>query len=1012
MARTTSPSAPGRSTRRIAALLGAATLFGALLSPAAAYAVDPADATISGVVTANSGGVPLESVTVVAENYDDGETWESITDANGGYEITDLAAGPYTLSFHGPDDTDYVTEWYNNSLSVDDATVLTVTESQERVINAGLALGGKLTGTVTGTASAKLADVLVEVYPYGGSAVIASAYTEEDGTYLLRGIPTSGVSISFTDDADRGYVTKWSTNRASQATADKITVPSGGTTTANAALVTGGSIAGQVRGPGGSVLEETAVEVDLTLAAGTGDEILATQFIDADGSYRFAGLAAGSYVVQFTDVSGSGLAAQWWNTAGTRQAATAIALTAGQARTAVNATMTTGASISGVVTGASDGVVGPLESSLVSLYTADEQWIAETQTAADGSYSLIGLSAGSYLLSFEAPDGTAYSSEWWQDKPDFDSANPIALTAGQARVGYNAELSSGGQITGVVSGSDTAGAGIEGVDVTAFDDFGDEAGTASTDVDGVYLITGLPAGEYRLQFSTAEVPTYASQWWKNSATMDDAQVVTVNNGITTKGKGAVLQLGGTIAGIVSGSDAPAVGLAGIEVTAYDTIGGTLSVTESAADGSFTLRGIPAGKVTLGYHDPADPAAYLDEYWNDKTSIEAADYFTATAASTITGRNAVLSLGGSISGIVSGDDSVDVPLEGVLVELFDVNHEYVADAVTAADGAYRFAPLAAGGYTLSFTGPDGADYGSEWWDNAASFTTATVITLAESASVTANAGLVANPEQLDDPPVPTITGEAAVGGTLTADAGEWTPAPVELSYQWNAYDEPISGATSPTFAVGVDYFEAELTVTVTGGKLGYLPRPVTSEPTEPVAAGELPDATPIITGTYAVGKTLTVTPGDWGTPDIEFSYRWKNDGKNLNNAYGETYKLHSSDAGHAITVTVTGVAYGYNDRAQTSAAVTIGKVLTKTSNPTISGTAKVGKTLSAKAGSWKPSRVSFTYQWKRNGVAITGAMKSKYTLTKYDRGDKITVTVRGAKSGYTAVSKSSKAVRVR
>ena len=1011
MARNTPPTIFGRSVRRIAAILGTATLFGALLSPAAAYAVDPVDAVISGTVTAGTGTAPLEAVTVVAENYDDGTTFETVSEADGSYEITDLPAGPYTIVFQAPEDTDYVTEWYSNSLTSDDATVVTVAQSQQRTINAGLAAGGKLSGTVTGTAGAKLGDVLVEVYPFRGSTSIASISTEADGSYLLRGIPTTGVSVSFTDDAERGYVTKWSTNRASLETSDKITVSAGGTTTANAALVIGGSIAGVVTGTGGSALTEGSIEVDLTLAGGTGDEVLASDYIDESGAYRFPGLAAGSYVVQFTDLAEAGLAPQWWNNADTRQKATPVVLTAAQNRTGIDATMTTGASISGTVTGESDSAPVRLADSLVSLYTVGEDFVAETQTDAQGNYSLTGLASGAYKLSFEAPDGGSYGSEWWQDKPDFDTATGITVATGQVLTGYNAELSSGGAITGIVTGSDTAGSGIEGVDVTAFDDFGDEAGSASTDASGVYLIAGLPAGTYRLQFTTTDVPTYASQWWKNKATIDEAQDITVTNGVTTTGKGTVLVLGGTIAGLVTGSDAPTVGLDAIEVTAYDLNGFELSVTETGTDGTFTLRGIPAGKVTLGYHDPADPAVYLDEYWNNKASLETAQYFTATAASTITARDAVLSLGASISGVVNGDDAPGVPLAGVFVELFDLNHESVADAVTGTDGAYRFAPLAAGSYALSFTGPDGSDYGSEWWNNAASFGTASTIVLAESASATASAGLVANPEELDDPPVPTIEGDVKVGGTLTAVAGAWGPAPVELSYRWFADGDPIAGATSETFVPSIDEYTYTLTVEVTGGKLGYLSRSVTSEPTTEVAAGTLPDATPLIIGTSAVGKTLTVTPGDLGVDDVELSYRWKNNGVGVSNGYGETYKLRSSDAGDSITVTVTAVAYGYDDRAQTSAAVKIGKVLTKTSTPKISGTAKVGKALTASHGSWKPSRVSLSYQWKRNGVAITKATKSKYKLVKADRSKKITVTVTGSKSGYTSVSKSSKSKKV-
>lgn len=46
------------------------------------------------------------------------------------------------------------------------------------------------------------------------------------------------------------------------------------------------------------------------------------------------------------------------------------------------------------------------------------------------------------------------------------------------------------------------------------------------------------------------------------------------------------------------------------------------------------------------------------------------------------------------------------------------------------------------------------------------------------------------------PVPTISGEIAVGSTLTAVLGIWGPAPVALIYQWKAADAVIPDADLP------------------------------------------------------------------------------------------------------------------------------------------------------------------------------------------------------------------------
>jgi hypothetical protein len=83
-----------------------------------------------------------------------------------------------------------------------------------------------------------------------------------------------------------------------------------------------------------------------------------------------------------------------------------------------------------------------------------------------------------------------------------------------------------------------------------------------------------------------------------------------------------------------------------------------------------------------------------------------------------------------------------------------------------------------------------------------------------------------------------------------------------------------------------------------------------------------------------------------------------------------------------------------------------KLLTSTPTPTISGTVAVGQTLHAVPGIWGPGTVKLNYRWKRNGASISGATKSTYKVTKTDAGRKISVSVRGSRSGYKPVTRTS------
>ncbi|MFJ5642852.1 Tat pathway signal protein [Streptomyces sp. NPDC093223] len=86
-------------------------------------------------------------------------------------------------------------------------------------------------------------------------------------------------------------------------------------------------------------------------------------------------------------------------------------------------------------------------------------------------------------------------------------------------------------------------------------------------------------------------------------------------------------------------------------------------------------------------------------------------------------------------------------------------------------------------------------------------------------------------------------------------------------------------------------------------------------------------------------------------------------------------------------------------------------LTGTAAPKITGTAKVGAKITATTGSWSAAPASYTYQWKADGKAISGATAASYTVPAALLGKKLTVTVTAGKSGWLSGSATSAAVTV-
>lgn len=258
--------------------------------------------------------------------------------------------------------------------------------------------------------------------------------------------------------------------------------------------------------------------------------------------------------------------------------------------------------------------------------------------------------------------------------------------------------------------------------------------------------------------------------------------------------------------------------------------------------------------------------------------------------------------------------------------------------------------------------------------------------------------------------PQVTGTAAVGKLLTAVPGTWSPSPVALAFQWLRSGVAVPGATAASYRLSAADAGTSVSFQVTGSKPGYSSVQLTSPAVE-VARTLTATPKPRITGSARPGSTLTASPGEWGPSRVALRYQWRRSGVAIPGATRKSYRITTADAGRVLTVTLTGSKPGYSSVSKTSAGMPIARKLTRIPTPAISGTGKVGLTLSAAAGKWGPSGVTLRYQWKRSGRPIAGATSSRYRLVRADAGKSITVTVTGVKSGYGSVSKISAARRV-
>ncbi len=249
----------------------------------------------------------------------------------------------------------------------------------------------------------------------------------------------------------------------------------------------------------------------------------------------------------------------------------------------------------------------------------------------------------------------------------------------------------------------------------------------------------------------------------------------------------------------------------------------------------------------------------------------------------------------------------------------------------------------------------------------------------SALLTVNAALVA-PSFTTQPSSQTVTAGGSV--TFTA-AASGTPSP---TYQWRKNGTAISGATSASYTISAASSSDAATYTVVASNsAGSI---TSSGATLTVTAVTFAPSftTQPVSQTIAAGSSVTFTAAASGSPTP--TYKWRKNGKNISGANSASYTISAvatADAG-SYTVTASNSAGSVTSNTATLTVATAPQITSQPVSTTVTAGSSVTFTVAA-AGSPTPS-----YQWKKNGSAISGATNASYTIASATSGDAATYTV--------------------
>lgn len=649
---------------------------------------------------------------------------------------------------------------------------------------------GNITGSVTDSiANAGIQGVLVIAYDENPTAMPIAAITDRTGSYSITGLAAGSYKIIFRTYGNTDYQSQWYNNKPDKLTATTVTVTDSSTTTGiNASLQRGGKITGtvsdNVSGSGISGIDVNALDT----ISGTW---INSGYTDSSGTYSISGLTTGSYQLRF---SGADYVAQWYGGKIDQTDATIVTVNAPNTTAGINMTMVKGGIITGIVTDSTTGA--GVQNADVTVYdSVTGSWVGYDNTDDTGTYRIPNLASGNYTIRVSK---NGFIQQWYGGAAEQTDASAITVTAPETTTDINVELAMGGGISGKVSDSST-GAAVAGVHLYIIDhSTGNWMGSAQTDSDGTYAITGLSSGSYRLRIEPAYDSEYLGVWYGGNDSGICSVTVTVTPPDITTGINVQLERGGRISGKVT-DGATGIGIAGVTVSMANNSSQVVMPVLPAAtptplhvsmannsnqavmppqnietdpSGAYTISGLTPGEYSLSFSAPG----YVSTTLPSAAKI--------TAAGTLTGIDATLTKGGGISGRVT-DSRTGAGIPKIWVSAIPEQPGYSGgNVITDNNGNYIITGLASGKYAFNFSDMSENGYGNSWYTghylqplnyqvsvSAPEITTGINMSLAKMGSIT---GVVT--DSIDGNPLKwmsvtvydIVTGHAVGNGTTNSD----------------------------------------------------------------------------------------------------------------------------------------------------------------------------------------------------------------------------------------------------
>jgi protocatechuate 3,4-dioxygenase beta subunit len=353
-------------------------------------------------------------------------------------------------------------------------------------------------------------------------------------------------------------------------------------------------------------------------------------------------------------------------------------------------------SLSGTVTNEAGETIQGIR---ITAYDTTNRSVGSGSTDASGNYTIRNIPPGQYKMSTSSAYTKGYLDEYYNDKIDEESADPVQVVSSQETPGINFILTKGGVISGKIT--DASGLPVSNPYTSLYqEELRFYKYKFIMESDGIsYRVIGLPTGSYSLQAKAGTVYpyTFIPEFYNDRTALEVADAIPVTVGQEVTGIDFSLELNGRVTGQVT-DDAGNL-LLYTSITIYSPSGSVVSGGSTGSSGTYVSI-TPPGTYYVHARGPCawengQYICYHKEYYDDAPDKLSAQLVTV-ASGVDTNIDFALSKGGSMAGRITDEDGN--PLSDIYVFVYDTEWNYIDDTWNVDEnGNYEITNLRAGDY---------------------------------------------------------------------------------------------------------------------------------------------------------------------------------------------------------------------------------------------------------------------------------------------------------------------------